>query len=293
MKLKTYFFILTLSTVTGLMLPSAHAKGYKDKDSGCRLVLCLANPNGPMAVAECVHDVKAYFNWIRRPKKFPSPPSCDSAKEKGAYFQHTYDHYGLCPEGMKDIPSPKQNNQPTFRVMSQANFNQWLDSATAMQGVQYKQAENRFEASSGVALPGLLYSPTPRGYPYYSMGSSMGGAPTAWGKTPLGCTPNPQNYKTVNLCRWINSPNDPAWRELGSSGPFTGPRCVPQEPIRVYSQIAYKPFKESPAVVDVYVDHKPWHRARLNGDFNAADTIESTVDTVELEGAKYKATPKK
>lgn len=85
-------------------IPTAHADDY-----GCQVLLCLSNPNGPMAVAECVPPIQRLyrdiFRW--RPRPFPtcalsngmdSSSGGNYARVGGASF------YDACPAGTTDAP---------------------------------------------------------------------------------------------------------------------------------------------------------------------------------------------
>lgn len=52
-----------------LILASINARA---SDHGCTVLLCLANPNGPMALGECVPPIKKLFRDLARGHAFPS-----------------------------------------------------------------------------------------------------------------------------------------------------------------------------------------------------------------------------
>lgn len=108
----------------GLLLaltPSAHAD-----DHGCKVLLCLANPNGPRAVAECVPDINKLFHDLAKGRGFPTCAMA-SAPETGApsWAQQGYSYYDPCPAGTSalaegqlaiqgDASTPKRVSNPTF-----------------------------------------------------------------------------------------------------------------------------------------------------------------------------------
>lgn len=70
---------------------------------GCEVLLCLANPNGPRAVAECRPPIDKLFDCLswRHPCKFPS---CPMAGE-GNYAKQLSDGFDPCSlTGMEDAP---------------------------------------------------------------------------------------------------------------------------------------------------------------------------------------------
>ncbi|UVW30679.1 hypothetical protein [Massilia sp. H6] len=70
-------------------------------DHGCTVLLCMANPAGPMAVMECVPPIKKLFRDLARGKAFPK---CDMASAPDApggksWVQHGTSFYDQCPAG--------------------------------------------------------------------------------------------------------------------------------------------------------------------------------------------------
>ncbi|WP_018152870.1 hypothetical protein [Leeia oryzae] len=100
MKRHIYAFLSLATLLLTLTFPCISHADYQDANSGCRLVLCLANPNGPTSVAECRPDINELYHQLTQ--EDPFIPSCDSAKAKGTYFQMRQDHYALCPAGTID-----------------------------------------------------------------------------------------------------------------------------------------------------------------------------------------------
>jgi hypothetical protein len=92
MKMK---FLFSAAVLAGSALP-AQASDY-----GCRVLLCLANPAGPMAVSECVPPIRQLYRDLARGRAFPS---CTMASAPGAsagqsWAQHGISHYDACPTG--------------------------------------------------------------------------------------------------------------------------------------------------------------------------------------------------
>lgn len=82
--------------------PTAHAS-----DHGCKVLLCLANPNGPKAVSECVPDINQLFHDLAKGRPFPA---CEMASAPGnnggpSWAQQGYSYYDPCPEGTRALES--------------------------------------------------------------------------------------------------------------------------------------------------------------------------------------------
>lgn len=74
---------------------AAHAQS-SDPQWGCKVVLCLANPAGPMSAAACVPPITAL--WQALSKAPPDPfPTCDQAKASGTYAALANTYYKQCP----------------------------------------------------------------------------------------------------------------------------------------------------------------------------------------------------
>lgn len=70
-------------------------------DFGCTVLLCLANPAGPMAVAECISPIRKLYRNLARGKAFPT---CDMASAPDAaggksWAEHGVSYYDQCPTG--------------------------------------------------------------------------------------------------------------------------------------------------------------------------------------------------
>ena len=65
-------------------------------DYGCRVLLCLANPAGPTAVAQCVPPITQLWRDLAHvpPRPFPT---CDEARPAQAVQNTTW--YDPCPDG--------------------------------------------------------------------------------------------------------------------------------------------------------------------------------------------------
>lgn len=196
--------IRTLGILLLLSVSALSWAGYKDGESGCRLVLCLANPNGPMSAVECIQDVQElYHQWE---KGNPAPP-CQEAKDLGTYYTRRNDHYQLCPAGTTDSRNLNLTNtyivDQNTRIKS-APLHQYLNNpASAESGRNSKDDE----------------------------------------ATALACVGG--EHRTKTFCR-SGSGDDCDWVT-----------------VHIYQNVAWRPYKASPHVADVYIDNKIFHRARL------------------------------
>jgi len=66
-------------------------------DYGCTVLLCLSNPAGPMAVAECVPSIKQLYRDLLRGRAFPSCSMSDGSSS--TYARPTTTTYDPCPAG--------------------------------------------------------------------------------------------------------------------------------------------------------------------------------------------------
>jgi len=80
-----FCLILTLSAA-----PAAHAD-----DWGCQVLLCLANPQGPTAVAQCVPPITKLWTALAAGHPFPQ---CSMAGADN-YAQPVVNYYNNCPAG--------------------------------------------------------------------------------------------------------------------------------------------------------------------------------------------------
>jgi len=67
-------------------------------DYGCKVLLCLANPNGPKAVSECVDPINRLYDDLRHGRGFPR---CDMANAPSgkAYATTGTNWFNDCPTG--------------------------------------------------------------------------------------------------------------------------------------------------------------------------------------------------
>lgn len=86
------------ATLAGLVALGATlgTSSAEASDYGCQVLLCLANPAGPMAVSACVPPISQLWRDLARtpPRPFPT---CDEARPAVAIRNTSW--YDPCPEG--------------------------------------------------------------------------------------------------------------------------------------------------------------------------------------------------
>ena len=88
-------------------LLAGSAMAANASDYGCKVLLCLANPNGPKAVSECVPPINQLFRDLARGRAFPT---CDLASAPGgpggrSWAQQNFSYYDVCPSGTTALSS--------------------------------------------------------------------------------------------------------------------------------------------------------------------------------------------
>jgi hypothetical protein len=93
MKVKKWLFSMLIAVGMFSTHLAVHASDY-----GCKVLLCLANPNGPMAVSECVPPISQLYRDLARGRAFPT---CDMAEGPSgrSYARQDVSYYDPCPEG--------------------------------------------------------------------------------------------------------------------------------------------------------------------------------------------------
>ena len=95
---------LNSSSMFATLLAGAVAAPAGASDYGCQVLLCLANPAGPMAVAECVPPIKKLFRDLAKGRGFPhcamsSGPSGGTLTTAATYAAPVRTEYDACPPG--------------------------------------------------------------------------------------------------------------------------------------------------------------------------------------------------
>lgn len=65
---------------------------------GCKVLLCLANPNGPKAAAACVPTINELFDDLAHFKPFPTCSMASGPNGK-SYAKQNMSYYDPCPTG--------------------------------------------------------------------------------------------------------------------------------------------------------------------------------------------------
>lgn len=66
---------------------------------GCEVLLCLSNPAGPTAVAECVPPVSRLWKHLAKGHAFPTCPMASSSSTGRSYASVGTDYFNVCPKG--------------------------------------------------------------------------------------------------------------------------------------------------------------------------------------------------
>jgi hypothetical protein len=91
------------AVLTAAMAGPLPAKAADDQAWACTLLLCFANPNGPMAVAACVPPVKKLLAEMSRFWRAFRPPVCMTAADKGSRVAYLHPSYDACPDGTEAL----------------------------------------------------------------------------------------------------------------------------------------------------------------------------------------------
>lgn len=108
---------------------------------GCEVLLCLSNPNGPRAVAECRPPIDKLFKCLskRHPCKFPKCPQAGAGNEAKQLSDH-YDPCFLYGEGYEEAPKGYLGETYVQAKASNANLSKYAKRRAERRGysnVQY------------------------------------------------------------------------------------------------------------------------------------------------------------
>ena len=84
---------------------------------GCTVLLCLANPNGPTAVSQCVAPIRQLWRDLRRGRPFPTCPMA-RGPQGGAFARLGYDAYEPCPPGTTELEPGRQVQAAIVRTQA-------------------------------------------------------------------------------------------------------------------------------------------------------------------------------
>jgi hypothetical protein len=78
-------------------------RGLARSDYGCEVLLCLANPQGPRAVSQCVPPINRLMRDLARGRGFPTC-SMATGPNGRSYASPTSSYYDACPTGTSELP---------------------------------------------------------------------------------------------------------------------------------------------------------------------------------------------
>ena len=123
------------STVTCLWIIAAALSPARASDYGCTVLLCLSNPNGPQAVAECVSPIEQLKRDLRNRKPFPE---CEEADGKAYARPAPASPYDACPAGTSALPSgefAQMNTDPGTGTTLMAGIGEGNDQTPGEYGI--------------------------------------------------------------------------------------------------------------------------------------------------------------
>jgi len=95
--------MITVAAMSGAVAQVPQAQSNWPREA----LLCLANPNGATALAECRPPIDRLRQHLTRGRPFPSCTMSDGrdTQAAGAYGQVQYTHYDRCPTGTNELPA--------------------------------------------------------------------------------------------------------------------------------------------------------------------------------------------
>lgn len=97
----TLVAVSVLSTAAAQTPPSGIPAATHDW--GCEVLLCLANPAGPMAVSACVPPISRLYRELARGHTFPTCRLASGPKGQ-SYAKMAWRLYDACPSGTTGLP---------------------------------------------------------------------------------------------------------------------------------------------------------------------------------------------
>ena len=151
-------------------------------DYGCKVLLCLANPAGPKAVAQCVPPITQLWKDLAKFKPFPT---CDlaSTPNGNAYAKQVNAYYDVCPSGTAALPSGVTAVQGNV-----ADKGAYLTNRPGWKGIGTGDGmEPQWQGDSYTSLPQKTCVGTHLGTA--TLHEEGGSGDTYWSTdTPVGCT---------------------------------------------------------------------------------------------------------
>lgn len=120
---------IVLGAAIAVLAPMAVASDY-----GCRVLMCMSNPQGPMAVQQCQPPIQRFMQ--EQAKKPPDPfPSCEEGAP--ATMQGANRPYDFCPEGTSALGEQVEAIQLAPSVYAQmAGPLPWMQGGAMPEGLQ-------------------------------------------------------------------------------------------------------------------------------------------------------------
>lgn len=226
--------------ISAIVLPSMSFAGMcslPDKDSKCRLVLCLANPEGPTKEKECKPDIR---KMLKCQAEGDTIPKCKEAEAAGSYYRSNRDHYAKCTGGLIDSRDRSKEGHVGENVFIVKRSEFSLLSIP-------KDLNKQTQVARELTKKNYVNNPSVRPY--------------GPGKTDLACVGGGSSKEKI--CVKYGQISDRHWG------------CETWGVVIQYEKVDRKPYRVSPEVFDVYIDRKFWHRTRLYGGQDPVDEIES------------------
>jgi len=82
-------------SVVGLCFVAATSTAKAEDLWGCEVLLCMANPAGPTAVAPCVPPITRLWSWLAHGHAFPTCPQANAGQNRAYMTSPPLDE---CPE---------------------------------------------------------------------------------------------------------------------------------------------------------------------------------------------------
>ncbi len=171
---------------------------------GCEVLLCLSNPNGPRAVAECRPPIDKLFKCLskRHPCKFPKCPQAGAGNEAKQLSDH-YDPCFLYGEGYEEAPKGYLGETYVQAKASNANLSKYAKRRAEKRG--YSNVQYNHNGT---------YKYYSEDYGWETAGSKacVRGKPTKYReRTPCSSDESGDCYRTVYVY------DDIIWQEMQSS----------------------------------------------------------------------------
>lgn len=93
------------SIVNGIL--ASQPQMSSQDELGCKILLCLANPNGPEAVSQCVPPIQTLYDILSQtpPGNIPECPMASSSATGPSYATLATNYYSTCPTGTNPLPA--------------------------------------------------------------------------------------------------------------------------------------------------------------------------------------------